>query len=101
MGLRVYNTLTREVEDFTPHDPALVRMFVCGPTVYDYSHAGHAKTYTQFDFIARYLGRRYQVRYLQNVTDIDDKIIARAAAAGVNPRDLADRWLAAYAEDMR
>jgi cysteinyl-tRNA synthetase len=100
MGLRVYNTLTREVEDFAPRDPALVRMFVCGPTVYDYSHAGHAKTYTQFDFIARYLGRRYQVQYLQNVTDIDDKIIARAAAAGVDPRDLADTWLAAYAEDM-
>ena len=101
MGLRVYNTLTREVEDFAPHDPALVRMFVCGPTVYDYSHAGHAKTYTQFDLIARYLGRRYQVQYLQNVTDIDDKIIARAAAAGVDPRDLADTWLAAYVEDMR
>lgn len=101
MGLRVYNTLTREVEDFAPQDPSLVRMFVCGPTVYDYSHAGHAKTYTQFDFIARYLRRRYQVDYLQNVTDIDDKIIARAAAAGVTPRELADTYEAAYGEDMR
>jgi cysteinyl-tRNA synthetase len=101
MGLRVYNTLTREVEDFAPHDPALVRMFVCGPTVYDFSHAGHAKTFTQFDFIARYLRRRYQVRYVQNVTDIDDKIIARAAAAGVAPRKLADEFEAAYADDMR
>src|SRR5260370_12027509 len=101
MGLRVYNTLTRGVEDFAARDGALVRMFVCGPTVYDFSHAGHAKTYTQFDFIARYLGRRYQVQYLQNVTDIDDKIIARAAAAGVAPRDIADTYEAAYADDMR
>src|SRR4051794_22905694 len=100
MGLRVYNTLTREVEDFAPHDPALVRMFVCGPTVYDYSHAGHAKTYTQFDFIARYLGRRYQVRYLQNVTDIDDRIIARGAQGGVSARGLADSFQAAYHEEM-
>jgi cysteinyl-tRNA synthetase len=100
MGLRVYNTLTREVEDFAPQDPALVRMFVCGPTVYDYSHAGHAKTYTQFDFIARYLGRRYQVRYLQNVTDIDDKIIARAAQAGQSARELADYFQVAYDQDM-
>src|SRR5215831_13250620 len=100
MGLRVYNTLTREVEDFAPQDPALVRMFVCGPTVYDFSHAGHAKTFTQFDFIARYLGRRWQVRYVQNITDIDDRIIVRAAAAGVTPRELADEFEAAYTEDM-
>jgi cysteinyl-tRNA synthetase len=101
MGLRVYNTLTREVEDFAPQDPALVRMFVCGPTVYDHSHAGHAKTFTQFDFIARYLRRRYQVRYLQNITDIDDRIIARAAEAGVAPAELAATYEKSYADDMR
>jgi cysteinyl-tRNA synthetase len=101
MGLRVYNTLTREAEDFAPQDPALVRMFVCGPTVYDHSHAGHAKTFTQFDFIARYLGRRYHVRYLQNVTDIDDKIIARAAEAGVTPAELAATYEKSYGDDMR
>lgn len=101
MVLRIYNTLTREVEDFGPQYPGLVRMFVCGPTVYDYSHAGHAKTYTQFDFIARYLSRRYRVRYVQNVTDVDDKIIARAAEAGIPPREFAASYEAAYQDDMR
>lgn len=101
MGLRVYNTLTRCVEEFAPRDPELVHMFVCGPTVYDYSHAGHAKTYTQFDFVARYLSRRYRVRYLQNITDVDDKIIARAAAAGVDAREIAGTYEATYHDDMR
>jgi cysteinyl-tRNA synthetase len=101
MGLRVYSTLTRDIEDFVPRDPEIVQMFVCGPTVYDNSHAGHAKTYTQFDFIARYLGLRYRVRYLQNITDVDDKIIARAAAAGVNAREIADTYEVAYQDDMR
>ena len=101
MGLRVYSTLTRTVEDFAPANPGLVRMFVCGPTVYENSHAGHAKTYTQFDFIARCLSRRYTVQYLQNITDVDDKIIAKAAAAGVDPRKIADTYEAAYQDDMR
>jgi len=100
MGLRVYNTLSRKVEEFVPREPGIVNMFVCGPTVYEYSHAGHAKTYTQFDFIARYLSRRYQVRYLQNITDVDDKIIARASAAGVEPRKIAITYEAAYQDDM-
>ena len=101
MVLRIFNTLTREVEDFAPQYPGLVRMFVCGPTVYDLSHAGHAKTYTQFDFIARYLGRGYRVHYVQNITDVDDKIIARAAEAGVEPRELAATYEAEFADDMR
>ena len=101
MGLRVYNTLTREVEEFVPRRPGKVSMFVCGLTVYDDIHAGHAKTYTQFDFIARYLSRRYRVTYLQNVTDVDDKIIARAAEAGVQPRELAATYEAACSDDMR
>ena len=101
MGLRVYNTLTREVEEFIPRRPGEVAMFVCGPTVYDDSHAGHAKTNTQFDFIARYLSRRYRVTYLQNITDVDDKIIARAAEIGMEPRELAASCEADYADDMR
>ena len=76
-------------------------MFVCGPTVYDYSHLGHAKTYTQFDFIARsfrYMG--YQLKYLQNITDIDDKIIQRARDKNMEPRVLAEEYEKYYLEDM-
>lgn len=77
-------------------------MFVCGPTVYDYSHLGHAKTYTQFDMIARYLSHAgFNTTYLQNITDIDDKIIARAASSGVTPKDLAAEFEKYYLEDMR
>jgi cysteinyl-tRNA synthetase len=79
-----------------------LKLFVCGPTVYDYSHLGHAKTYTQFDFVARYLSfRGYDIFYLQNITDVDDKIIQRARAKGVNPRDLAAEFESYYFEDMR
>ena len=86
----VYNTLTKRKERFEPMIAGTVRMFVCGPTVYDLSHLGHAKTYTQFDLIARYLRRRgYRVTYVQNITDIDDKIIGRAAAESVPIRRLA------------
>ncbi len=76
-------------------------MFVCGPTVYDLAHIGNAKTYTQFDLVARtlrYLG--YDVSYLQNITDIDDKIIARAAERGVSPEDIAAEYAERYLEDM-
>ena len=76
-------------------------MFVCGPTVYDLSHLGHAKTYTQFDLIARYLRRRgYRVTYVQNITDIDDKIIGRAAQIGTDPATVAATHEKRYLEDM-
>jgi cysteinyl-tRNA synthetase len=101
VSLRIYNTLTRTVEPFQPINDGRVDMFVCGPTVYDLSHVGHAKTYTQFDFIARYLRHKgFQLRYLQNITDIDDKIIARAADQGVDPRDLAAQYEELYLRDM-
>ena len=76
-------------------------MFVCGPTVYDLSHLGHAKTYIQFDLIARYLRRRgYRVTYVQNITDIDDKIIGRAAQIGTDPAAVAATHEKRYLEDM-
>jgi cysteinyl-tRNA synthetase len=79
MSIKVHNTLTSQTEEFRPEREAEVRMFVCGPTVYGPSHVGHAKTYTQFDFIARYLEvSGYKVTYLQNITDVDDKIIRRS-----------------------
>ncbi|MFQ3679945.1 MAG: cysteine--tRNA ligase, partial [Pseudanabaenaceae cyanobacterium] len=78
MPLRLYNSLTRRKEEFVPLVPGEVRMYVCGVTVYDYCHLGHARAYIVWDTVRRYLQTRYRVRYVQNVTDIDDKIIQRA-----------------------
>ncbi|MFE0459829.1 cysteine--tRNA ligase [Kitasatospora sp. NPDC058965] len=101
MAIRLYNTLTKRTEDFVPRTPGEVRMFVCGPTVYGLSHVGHAKTYTQFDFVARYLKQRgFKVTYAQNLTDVDDKIIRRAAELGVDPRALAAEFERHYFDDM-
>lgn len=101
MPLKIYNTLTKRKEDFVPMTPGVVKMFVCGPTVYDVSHVGHAKTYTQFDLVARYLKKvGYVLTYAQNLTDVDDKIIRRAHELGVEPRDLAAKYEALYFEDM-
>ncbi len=101
MPIRIYNTLSRRKEELVPMVPGAVKMFVCGPTVYDLSHVGHAKTYTQFDFVARYLRKRgYNLTYAQNITDIDDKIIRRANELGIEPRELAARYEASYLADM-
>jgi len=102
MSLRLHNTLTDELEDFRPIEPLGVNMFVCGPTVYDFAHIGNAKTYTQFDVIARilkYIG--YNLTYLQNITDIDDKIIVRAAELGIEPHQLAREYEEHYLRDMQ
>ncbi len=99
--LRVYNTLTRRYEPFQPLKPGIVRMYVCGPTVYDYSHLGHARTYVAFDVIKRYLRLKgYDVIHVQNITDIDDKIINRAKEEGVSWREVADRFIKDYMESM-
>jgi cysteinyl-tRNA synthetase len=101
MGIVVHNTLTRQKEPLEPIEPPRVRVFVCGPTVYDRSHLGHAKTYTQFDLVVRHLRKRgFDVLYVVNVTDIDDKIIARANERGVDARELAREYEALYVEDM-
>ncbi|TXJ78835.1 cysteine--tRNA ligase [Streptomyces lavendulae] len=101
MPIKVHNTLTGRTEEFRPERGPEVRMFVCGPTVYGPSHVGHAKTYTQFDFIARYLeASGYTVTYLQNVTDVDDKIIRRAREEGTRPEEIADLFEKQYLEDM-
>ena len=77
--LKLYNTLSRKKEKFKPIKDKKVNLFVCGPTVYDFSHIGHARTYIVFDMIVKYLRQKgYDVFYLQNITDIDDKIINRA-----------------------
>src|SRR3990167_9110025 len=100
MALKLYNTLTRKKEIFKPIKDKRVNLFVCGITPYDYAHIGHAKTYVQFDVIAKYLRYKgYNVFYLQNVTDIDDKIIQRAKEKKVKPIDLARNSEKEYQKD--
>jgi len=102
MALKVLNTLKRKKEVFKPMVGKKVNMFVCGPTVYDYSHLGHAKTYIQFDFIVRYLRYRgFDVFYLQNITDLDDKIIKKAKENNETPESLARRFEKEYYKDMK
>jgi cysteinyl-tRNA synthetase len=98
--LKIHNSLSGEKEEFKPLRAGEVRMYVCGMTNYDYIHVGHARMLTVFDLIQRYLrSSGYKVTYVRNITDIDDKIIERAAAAGENWADLARRFTAAMHED--
>ena len=100
MPLTVYNTLTRQKETFVPLNPENVRMYVCGMTVYDYCHLGHARVMMVFDMIARWLRQSgYPLIYVRNITDIDDKIIARAAENGETIGELTTRFIAAMHED--
>ena len=98
--LKLYNTLDREKQAFVPIEPGKVRMYVCGMTVYDYCHLGHARVMVVFDMVARWLrASGYEVTYVRNITDIDDKIIKRAGENGETIRDLTDRFIAAMHED--
>jgi cysteinyl-tRNA synthetase len=98
--LKIHNSLTGEKQEFKPLRPNEVRMYVCGMTNYDYIHVGHARMLTVFDLVQRYLrASGYKVTYVRNITDIDDKIIDRAAANGENWADLAQRFTAAMHED--
>src|SRR3989475_5477575 len=100
--LRVYNTLTRKQESFKPIRDGRVNLFVCGPTVYDVSHIGHAKTYVAYDIIARYLRwKGLSVFFVMNITDIDDKIINRAHEGSEDPLRLADRYAQLFYKDMK
>ena len=100
--MKIYSTLTKNKETLEPIKDKKINLFVCGPTVYDYSHLGHAKTYTQFDFIVKYLrSRGFDVFYLQNITDIDDKILNRAKETDVSWKELSQKYEAFYLEDMK
>ncbi|MEY3668199.1 MAG: hypothetical protein RL572_1739 [Pseudomonadota bacterium] len=98
--LQIYNTLTRTKEDFVPHVSGKVKMYVCGVTTYDYCHVGHARMFVAFDVVVRYLRHRgYQVTYIRNITDIDDKILRRARENNELFSDLTERFIAAMRED--
>ncbi len=102
MSIKVFNTLTRKKELLKPLNGNNINLFVCGPTVYDFSHIGHAKTYVQFDVIVRYLRYKgFEVFYLQNITDIDDKIIKRGNEQGKNPMTIARKFEKEYLSDMK
>ena len=102
MTLMVYNYMSRRKEEFKPLSPPHVKMYVCGPTVYDDSHIGHARTYVSFDVIRRYLEfKGYNVKYVSNITDIDDKIIKRANELGVSYAEISTRYMLSFFEDMK
>ena len=109
--LRVHNTLSRQKENFVPLHPGFVGIYVCGPTVYDHAHIGHAKGYVSIDVIVRYLRYLgYKVRYVQNITDVghltddadegEDKILQRAEREQVQPMELVETFMRSYFEDM-
>jgi cysteinyl-tRNA synthetase len=99
--MKIYNTLTRKKEDFVPLAPGEIRMYVCGVTVYDLSHIGHARSAIVFDVIRRYLASAgYRVRFVKNLTDVDDRIIRRAQADGVPASEVSERYIAEYRADM-
>ncbi len=100
--LHIHNSLTRSKEEFVPLTPGMVRMYVCGMTVYDLCHLGHARVFVVFDMATRWLrASGYQVEYVRNITDIDDKIIKRAAENGETPGALTERFIAEMHQDER
>ena len=100
--LQIYNTLTRKKEEFRPITPGKVKMYVCGMTVYDYCHLGHARVLVAFDVIVRYLrARGFDVTYVRNITDIDDKILRRAAERGIPYTELTQQFIDAMHEDEK
>ncbi|MDX1977632.1 MAG: cysteine--tRNA ligase [Pseudanabaenaceae cyanobacterium bins.68] len=100
MNLRIYNSLSRQKEEFVPLVDGEVKMYVCGVTVYDLCHLGHARAYVVWDTVRRYLSRHYQVTYVQNITDIDDKILNRAQEHSLTMQQVSDRFIQEYAIDM-
>jgi cysteinyl-tRNA synthetase len=100
--MKLYDTFTKKKLEFRPITKGQVKMFVCGPTIYDYSHIGHAKTYLFFDMLARYLRYKgYSVFYLENITDVDDRIIERAKEAHISAKAVSDKYKAAFFEDIK
>src|SRR5229473_5529530 len=102
MALRLYNTLSGKIEEFQPLQNNEVRMYACGPTVYDYGHIGNFRTFVAVDILRRYLRQSgFQVRHVMNITDVDDKIIRNSAQAGVPLQQFTSKFEKAFLEDAR
>lgn len=102
MEMRLYNTLTRKKEEFVPIEKGKVRMYVCGPTVYNYIHIGNARPMIIFDTVRRFFEYKgYEVNYVSNFTDVDDKIIKKAVEEGVSAQEISERYIKAVLEDMQ
>lgn len=100
-SMKVYNTLTRQKEEFVPIEDGKVRMYVCGPTVYNHIHIGNARPMIIFDTVRRYFEYKgYDVNYVSNFTDVDDKIIKKALEEGVSAQEISERYIKCVKEDM-
>ncbi len=98
--MKIYNTLSRKKETFKPLEEGKVKIYSCGPTVYNYFHLGNARPFITFDTLRRYLEYRgYEVTFVQNFTDIDDKVIQRALIEGKTTKEIADRYIEEYFQD--
>ena len=99
--IKIYDTMSRDLREFVPIEDGKVKMYVCGPTVYNYIHVGNARSTVAFDTIRSYFEYRgYEVAYISNFTDVDDKIINRAKEEGITPKEVADKYIAAFREDV-
>src|SRR3974390_2195281 len=100
MALRLYNTMSSRIEDFQPLRDHEVRMYACGPTVYDYGHIGNFRTFVAVDLLRRFLKQSgYKVKHVMNITDVDDKIIRNAARDGVSVQEYTRKYITAFVED--
>ena len=98
--MRIYNTLTGKKEEFVPIDPDEIKIYVCGPTVYNYFHLGNARPFVVFDTLRRYLEYKgYKVKFVQNFMDVDDKIINKAREEGVSASDISEKYIREYYKD--
>ena len=99
--MKIYNTLSKRKEEFVPIEPGKVRMYVCGPTVYNFIHIGNARPMIVFDTVRRYFEYKgYEVNYVSNFTDVDDKIIKKANEEGVDAETISTRYIAECKKDM-
>lgn len=100
--MKLYNSYTAKIEEFKPIEDNKISMYVCGPTVYDYAHLGHARCYITWDVLYRYLKfKGYDVKYCRNVTDVDDKILKKAESEGKTPEEISSYWYKAFADSMK
>ena len=99
--MKIFNTLSGKKDEFEPIENNKVRMYVCGMTVYDDTHIGHARTFVSFDIIVRYLrSAGYEVQYIRNITDVDDKILERSKELGMTPFELTDKYIQSMNQDF-